>query len=98
MTVGFPLTKDQLDTRLGQIALQVRDGLEEAVQIKALLDTISDATLLAAPFSYTQGEIDIMKSAYTDLYNLSRIANNLATQAATNDFLYWAKKLLGVYG
>lgn len=98
MTVGFPLTKDQLDTRMGQVALQIRDGLEEAEQIKALLDTLPDATLTADPFNYTATEVAWMKSAFTDLSNLSQVANSQVTVLAVNDFLFWARKLLGVYG
>lgn len=96
MTVGFPLTKDQLDTRLGQVALSVRTGLADAAQVKALLDGQTDAALIA--LGYIQAEATLMKAAYTDLYNLNRVATGLATQPATNDFFFNAKKLLGVFG
>lgn len=96
MTVGFPLTKDQLDTRLGQLALQVRDGLAESSQLKALLDGQTDAALVA--LGYVQAEVTLMRAAYTDLYNLNRVATAQATQPAANDFFFNARKLLGVYG
>lgn len=96
MTVGFPLTKDQLDTRLGQLALTIRDNLADAAQLKAFLDGQADATLTG--LGYTAGEVTLMRAAYTDLYNLNRVATAQATQPAANDFFFNAKKLLGVYG
>ena len=96
MTVGFPLTKDQLDTRLGQVALSVRNGLSDAVQVKALIDGQTDAALIA--LGYTQAEVTLMRAAYTDLYNLNRVATAQAAQPAANDFFFNAKKLLGIYG
>lgn len=96
MTVGFPLTKDQLDTQLGQIALQVRTGLTDAARLKALLDGQTDPQLTA--LGYIAAEITLMRAAYTDLYNLNRVATAQATQPAANDFFFNAKKLLGVYG
>lgn len=99
MTVGFPLTKDQLDTRLGQIAMTIRDQLLEASRLKAKLDTLTTSDLVALGYDETtKSEVSTMKSAYTDLDKLAQIANGQATQATANDFLFWAKKLLGVYG
>ena len=99
MTVGFPLTKDQLDTRLGQIALQIRDGLEEAQQMNALLGTLTTQALEALGYDETtNGEVSVMKSAFTQLAQLADVANNNGTVTTSNDFLFWAKKLLGVYG
>ena len=96
MTVGFPLTQDQLNTRLGQLALQVRDSLADSAQLKALLDGQTDAALIA--LGYEQAEVTLMRAAFTDLYNLNRVATAQATQPAANDFFFNAKKLLGVYG
>ncbi len=99
MTVGFPLTKDQLDTRLGQIALQVRDGLEEAQQLNALLGTLTTEVLEGLGYDETNdGEVSTMKSAFTQLAQLADVANGDATVTNMNDFLFWAKRLLGVYG
>ena len=99
MTVGFPLTKDQLDTRLGQIALTIRDQLDDATRLKAKLDTLTTADLVALGYDEAnKSEVSTMKSAYTDLAKLAQIANGQATQATANDFMFWARKLLGVYG
>lgn len=98
MTAGFPLTKDQLDTRVGQVAQQVRSSLADAAQVKALLDRsdITDAALIA--LGYTQAEVTLIRASFTDLYNLNRVATAQATQPAANDFFFNAKKLLGVFG
>ena len=96
MTVGYPLTKDTLDSRLGQVAIQARDGLSEAVKVKGMLDGQTDAALVA--LGYTQAEVTLMRAAFTDLFNLNRVATAQATQPAANDFLFNVKKLLGVYG
>lgn len=99
MTVGLPLTKDTLDTRLGQIALNLRQQLDEAFRLNVRLSELTTAELVALGYNEVdKQEVSIMKSAYGDLAHLADVANNRGTQSASNDFFFWARKLLGPYG
>jgi phosphoenolpyruvate carboxylase len=98
MSVGFPVDKNTVDQRLASLAWQLRNTFNEIATVKAWLDTQTDAQLVAIGYSgsATAGEVQIARTAYTDLNNLGKIAHAQATQATANDFFFWANKLLGV--
>lgn len=94
---GYPIVKVDLDNRLGQAVLAVRQALVEIVRIKAMLDDttiLPDATLTS--LGYSGAEITQIRASFTDLKKLSDIANAAAVQAATNDFWFNAKHLTGL--
>ena len=93
MSVGFSTDKTAMDNRAASIARTVRDGLVDAGRMKAWLDTQTDADLTAR--GWTAAEVAVLKSAFTDLDNLRKVATAGATQGTVNDFLFWASKLLG---
>jgi hypothetical protein len=97
MSTGYPITKVDLDNRMGALVLALRGALANCVSFKVLLDDttiLPDATLTS--LGYTSGEITTIRAAFTDLKKLSDIANNAAVQAATNDFWFNAKHLTGI--
>lgn len=94
MAVGFPTDKPNIDGRVGHLAVTVCDSLAEVSRIKAWLDGRTDAELIA--LGYTQPEVTALKSAFTDLDKLSKIATGQATQAEANDFFFWARHLTGL--
>ncbi|GAA1915380.1 hypothetical protein GCM10009775_04840 [Microbacterium aoyamense] len=94
MAIGFSRTKQDFDQRAGSIALQLRDTLAHATRFRALLDTMTEQDLIN--LGYDASEVAILKSAFTDLDNLGKIANGQSTQAQANDFFFWAKQLVGV--
>ena len=97
MSTGYPIGKTDLDNRMGALVLALRGALNACVAFKVLLDDatiLPDATLTSLGYSAT--EITTIRSAFTDLKKLSDIANNAATQSATNDFWFSAKHLTGI--
>jgi hypothetical protein len=94
VTVGFPLTKDTVDSRAGQLAVLARDLFREVNDLKLQLDAFT-AQQLVDGMAYTLTEANTLKSAMTDLYNLGQVANGLATQTPANNFLFWSSKLVG---
>ncbi len=91
---GFPSTKDALDARMGNLAVQVRDALDASVRLKAWLDTKTEADLVA--LGYTSAEVAVIKSAFTDLAALRSVATAGQTVPAVNNFLFWSAQLCGV--
>lgn len=95
MSVGFPTDKANIDGKAGNIALQIRDGLIEASRMKAWLDSKTAQDLIA--LGYVQADVDALKSAFTDLDNLAKIASGTqGGQTAPNNYQFWSGKLTGV--
>jgi len=98
MSTGYPVTKVDIDNRIGAMIVNVRESLLACVQFKdGYLDDAAlgtDAVLTA--MGYTAGEITTIRAAFTAMKNLSGIAKGTGTQASTNDFYFDAKKLIGL--
>lgn len=63
--IGIQVTKDQLNTQMGEVALNLKRNYERAVSINDFLLRTVDADLINLGFS--QGEVNTMKSAFADL-------------------------------
>ena len=96
MSVGFPTSKNDIDSRAGTLAVQLRDAFLGVQRFQAFLVATPDATLTAAPYNYTAGEVASMKSAYSDLDQLRTIYEGTATLGSVKDFRTFAKQLTGV--
>jgi hypothetical protein len=94
MTLGFPALKTDVDARSGQLALTLRDTFRSIQLFKAWLDTQTDAALLA--LGYAQGEVNTLRSAYTDLDQLRTVYEGTATRTPAYDYRTFAKLLVGV--
>lgn len=97
MSAGYPITKVDLDNRMGAMVLALRDSLGDCVAFKTLLDDASilpDATLTT--LGYSSGEITMIRASFADIKKLSDIASAVATQASTNDFWFNSKHLTGI--
>jgi hypothetical protein len=97
MSVGYPITKVDLDNRMGQLVTALRDDFTAIAQFKVMLDDatiLPDATLVA--LGYTNAEINQVRAAFTSLNNLYNISKNNGTQAVSNDFWFDAKHLVGL--
>lgn len=97
MTIGFPMTKADIDTRLG---LEVGDLWKALAAIHARRQWLDDSAhnttfMTTAPLSYTSGEDTTIRAAITDLDKLWQISHAAATQGAANDFFFNAKLLGG---
>jgi hypothetical protein len=99
VSTGYPITKVDLDNRMGAMIVDLRDALEACVLFNSLLN---DATILGgtaltdAPLSYTAAENTLIRAAFTDLQKLRDISRNSATQATSSDFWFSAKHLAGL--
>lgn len=96
MPAGYATSKQDLDNTMGRLVQALREDLRAIVAFKAMLDDttiLPDATLTG--LGYGAGDITTIRAAFTDLKKLSDIANNAATQSATNDFWFNAKHLTG---
>jgi hypothetical protein len=94
MSVGFSVDKATLDQRAGSLAWQIRETLRQCSGLKEWLDGKTDQDLVL--LGYSPDEAAVIKSAFTDLDKLARIANGLVNQDEPNDFLFWADRLTGV--
>lgn len=92
--VGYTKSADVLNSRLGYLVTTQQQLIDAYDRLKTDIDLLDDATLMAAPFSYTQTEVNNIRTLVTDLYNAGRVLTGQQDQTPANDFLYWAKQLL----
>lgn len=101
MSVGFTLTKADLDTRAGQLAQALRDDLARCA---AFCDLLNDTSIVPPANSdaflqglgYSASDITTLRAAFTDLKALYNVAHAAGTVASVNDFFFNAKHLTGV--
>ncbi len=103
MSVGYPSTKADFDSRAGGLATGLRQGLLQWSAFCALLQAApwsTDANMTA--LGYSQAEVTLLKAAATDLggtgNSLYRIANGQAFVGSANNFLLNSNQLCGVVG
>ena len=94
MTVGYPTSRSDIDSRAGGIALDLRNAMFNIRNFKLWLDTQVDADLTA--LGYTAGDIANLRSAFVDLVKLAGVYDGTQTQATLYDFRTFAKLLTGV--
>lgn len=94
MAAGFDINKQVIDGKVGQVTVQLRYALEEVDRVKAWLD--GQTTEMLQGYGYAPGDVDIIKSAFTDLAKLASIARGQAPQEQANDFFFWARRLTGL--
>lgn len=103
MSVGFPTTKSDFDSRAGSLVVALRQNLLNCSAFCAVLQGTpwsTDANMTA--LGYSSAEVTLLKAAFTDLggtgTSLYRIANGLASNASANNYLFNANQLCGVVG
>ena len=103
MSVGYSLTKADIDNKAAGLVVGVRDNLRRCSDFCTLLNDTTiianDAALIA--LGYTSGEVTTLRAAFTDLggasgSSLYRIFTAAATLGGANDFMFNAKHLTGV--
>lgn len=95
MSVGIFPTKAQIDSTSGSLVLSLDDFFAKVDRFQTYLLATPDATLLAAPYSYAQAEINLLKSSFTDLAQLAAIYRNQQNLAVAKDFRAFGKQLIG---
>ena len=96
MAVGTQQDAGSVNAWAGDIALGLERIMTEIQHFKAFLDATPDATLEAAPYSFSATDVSNLKSAFADANNLANIYFGTATQATTYDFRTFLKLLRGV--
>ncbi|SRR5216684_2135188 len=97
MSVGFPSSKSDLDSRAGSLIVAVRDSLYNCQRFSILLQ--NDARFSAAnllTLGYVAAEGTLLKAGFTDMTSLYNVAHANGTVLANNDFFFNAGQLTGV--
>lgn len=99
MSVGFTIDKPSIDSRAGQLVLNLRKALQDASDFCDLLNNTNvfpaDNSTLTA-MSYSANDITFLRGAFTDLKKLWSISHAAATQGANSDFFVNAQHLTGL--
>lgn len=96
MSIGLPVDKNILDSRIGNLAFQTEDVFDGWGKVKAWLDGKTDEQLAAAPYSYTAPEIAFYRQTVVVMGTLTGIANGTGSNAQT--FPYLTTALTGLTG
>ncbi len=95
MTVGLFPNKGQVDSQAGQLALSLMADFTRIQELKAWMDTQSDANLIT--LGYVQAEVNTLRSAITDLNTLASIFTGTVAQGVTPyDYRTFSKLLYGM--
>lgn len=97
MSIGRTVSKTELDAATGQLALQVYRTMDNIDQIQAFLAGFTSTQLQSAGYVVDTTDGDRLKSAFTDLSNLSTMwKGGAATGVMPRDHRLFTKYLLGV--
>ena len=94
MSVGLPVTKNEIDSRAGDIARAFQDHFGDVVTMQNFLTATANADLEA--MGYTADEVASLKTAFTDLMELGDIWRGAAPLASPKDFRVFVSRLWGV--
>ena len=94
MSVGLPVTKDEIDARAGDISRQFQRLFGDVVTLQQYLLSTPTATLVE--LGYTDQDVATLKTAFSDLTELGNIWIGQAALAAPKDFRIFVKQLWGV--
>jgi len=94
MSVGLPVTKDELDQRSGDLARSFQNNFQDTATLQSYLDATDQATLEA--LGYTPDDVAALKTAISDLSQLGRIWAGAEALAAPKDFRTFVRRLWGV--
>jgi hypothetical protein len=97
MSVGFPVSKNDIDLQAGQLAIQVRDLFVQIDNFRAFLDTKETDDLVAMGYNEVDnGEVTLLKSAITQLSEGGKVLRGLQAQPEVNDFLHFSNLITGI--
>lgn len=95
MSVGLPVTKQEIDSRAGDISRAFQRLAGDTVTLKGYLDSATEAALIE--LGYTANEVAVLKTAITDLEQLVvRIGYGTEALSAPKDFTVFLRQLWGV--
>ena len=94
MSVGLPVTKDEIDTRAGDLSRTFQRAFGDVVTMQSFLVATPNADLVA--LGYTDDEVASLKTAFADLQQLGEIWIGNEALAAPKDFRTFVSRLWGV--
>ncbi|HMF95107.1 MAG TPA: hypothetical protein VKE96_12465 [Vicinamibacterales bacterium] len=94
MSVGLPVSKQEIDTRSGDIARAFQRNFEDVLTMQTYLEATPNADLVA--LGYTDQEVAVLKTAFSDLTQLGRIWTGSEALADPKDFRVFVRQLWGV--
>lgn len=94
MSVGISVTKQEIDSRAGEIASRFQGAFDDVAILKLYLDATPDETLV--DLGYSAQEVATIKTAFTDLSQLGTLWVGTATLTTPKDFRAFAKQLWGL--
>lgn len=95
MSVGLPVTKQEIDQRSGDIARAFQRLAGDVETLKGYLDGATEQVLI--DLGYSSNEVAVLKTAATDMEQLFvKIGYGLEPLPAAKDFTVFARQLWGV--
>jgi hypothetical protein len=94
MSVGYQVSKSELDQNSGTLARQINGWAESAVSLQSYLAGAPDADLEA--LGYTPEEVALLKSAVTDMNKLAQVFLGATEQTPAYDFRTFINRLGGL--
>jgi ABC-type transporter Mla subunit MlaD len=95
MSVGLPVTKQEIDARSGDIARAFQRLAGDTTTLKGYLDSATEEVLVE--LGYTANEVAVLKTSITDLEQLLvKIGYGSEALPAPKDFTAFLRQLWGV--
>lgn len=94
MSVGLPVTKDEIDIRAGDLARTFQRAFGDVVTMQSFLVATPEADLIE--LGYTADEVATLKTAFTDLMQLGDIWIGAEALPAPKDFRVFVSRMWGV--
>jgi hypothetical protein len=94
MSVGLPVTKDEIDARAGDLARTFQRAFGDVVTMQSFLVATPNADLEL--LGYSAEDIASLKTAFADLMQLGNIWIGADALAAPKDFRVFVSRLWGV--
>jgi hypothetical protein len=94
MSVGIPVDKATLDRTIGNCIIGLHNQFATIEKIQAYLAARDTPTLMG--MGYTEDDVTLVKSAFSQLTALIAIAEGQGTQAEENNFFFFADQLTGL--
>lgn len=91
---GIPVTVADVNFRVGNLAVAIRDQLAAATTFKRWFDDHDNAALMALGMS--DADATLLRTVVNDLAKLARVATAQDTQALANDFFFNARTVVGL--
>lgn len=86
----YNIDANMINGKVGGLARELDSTFLRIQQAKTFLDTIADGTLIGT-YGYVQGDIDVLRSALTDLEQLRTIYQGAVNLSVAKDFRAFAK-------